>query len=691
MAAGLSVLPLLGQGLRFSCSPLGLFFAFLAIWVWPWATLFSLLYLKHSEYKPRFFCCWVLTLVGCLGSFLAADLFTLYVFFELMSLASWALVIHEEDSASLHAGNTYLYLSLAAGLAILGAAFLLQSSTGSSLWVPQVGVTPPGQPVLTAVALLLFSGFGVKSGLFPLHFWLPQAHPVAPAPASAILSGVLLKVGAYGMLRSVYLLAYWDFQHLPRLGLLLVVLAAITMLWGALRALGQDNAKRLLAFSSVSQLGFVSLAVGLAALLHHSSTLPYLAALYHCLNHTLAKSALFLTAGALMLCTGSLHLNTAAGMGRGCPQLLACAYLGSAAMAGIPGVSGYVSKTVLHHAIVTQIALAPPAWKGLELIFYLAGAGTVAYYLKFLLPWFKKAPRDKGIRLPQPSTLLWLPILVVAAGTLLAGLAPDLFLNRVVAPVILTLTGSEGRGQLAADLAHLHPWSFPDLQGGLITLSLGISLYAAYLYLPGRLAVSWKPPILTLLPRSTSFTPSRRIKDILTPIKTRISTWNPLTATKRHLMTWSKTLSAGKAAFDLKPTLPGEPLPTGTNISSDSLFAIGENLLLIICRGAALLDAGLNRGGAALAQLIVVFFRFSSRIDDTLDALNRRLATSIYTCFHQLGHLEKAPSTLTEKESPSSPDWGKRFLHLDLLNLDVAVLLLALVLLLTLLYFLLQA
>ncbi|BCV25356.1 complex I subunit 5 family protein [Gelria sp. Kuro-4] len=722
------VLPLLGEGLRFRSDALSLLFVLLTLWVGFWATLFSFPYLSHGHTRGRFYLCWLLTLAGCLGSFLAADLFTLYLFFELMSLASWALVVHEEDYAALKAGGTYLYLSLAGGLALLAAAFLLQASCGTTAW-QQLSLLPaPPEGILRPVASLLLAGFGLKAGVFPLHFWLPQAHPVAPAPASALLSGILLKVGAYGLLRTVSLLARWEFTALAPLGTLLALLAVFTMLLGAYEALQQQNAKRLLAFSSVSQLGYVVLGAALAALLAPAFPLVWAAALYHALNHALAKGALFLTAGSLGVLSGSLELSAAAGLGLRYRGLGAAVTLGAAAMAGLPGLSGYLSKTLLHHAVVAAPQAAGAVWGLLEPLFLLAGAGTVAYYLVFLTPWYQKS----GARPQRAAPLLWLPPLVLTLSALAAGALPGLFLPRLVVPAALVLMKAEEAHHLAAELEHFHPWSAADLKGAIFTVALGLLVYAAYArgLLPRRRTSPLSCPRLPLAALLKRL--GRSIRQALAPLaqagRSRAAAFlrplyapasklapgaaaralaalaarlapstapdshrsDPLAMLLRSFAALGSQLRAAEELADrsrahlVRRAVAGVPFP-----STDYFLSAAGGLLLVTCQVLNVLDDLLNELGAALGRGTLALFRSTARLDEALENLSTTLARSLHSFLRRLGHLEAPPRPAANADPPLTR-W-ERFLHLDLLNLDVAVLLLALLLILTLLYFLLTA
>ena len=191
-------------GLRWRVDFVGATFSVVVTLVWFLATVFARDYMAHEHHQTRFFAFWTFTLGGTVGVFVAGDLFSLFLFFEAMTFAAYVLVIHEQDRESMRAGNVYLYLSIAGGLALLGVIFLLQFVVGATGFEPALhlivakGISP------WLILVMLIGGFGVKAGMLPLHIWLPKAHPVAPAPASAVLSAIMIKTGAYGFLRLLY-------------------------------------------------------------------------------------------------------------------------------------------------------------------------------------------------------------------------------------------------------------------------------------------------------------------------------------------------------------------------------------------------------------------------------------------------------------------------------------------------------
>jgi len=410
-------------GLSFAADGFRLVWVLLVCFAFTMSGLMCPEYLSHSHAPARYQTATLLTLTGTLGVFLSAELFTFFVFFELMSLSSWLWVIHEETDGAKYAADTYLAVAVLGGLVMLMGIFTLWN-----LGVPMDFIdirfvwdhssVPQGMLYL-AGGLLLF-GFAAKAGLFPLHFWLPMAHPVAPAPSSALLSGVLTKCGVLGMLMLSVTLFRGDLLW----GEIILGLGTITMLLGALLAVCSVDLKRTLACSSVSQIGFISVGVGLMSLLGVENLLAERGTVLHMMNHTLIKLVLFLAAGVFAMNRGTLDLNRLRGAGRGNLPLMLCFLTGAYSVAGIPGGSGYLSKTMLHEAIVEYTHLAEHA-QGTMLIplhvvewtFLFSGGLTLAYMLKLFVTLFVMKPAETGkplhmnaattTALVVPSAVLW--------------------------------------------------------------------------------------------------------------------------------------------------------------------------------------------------------------------------------------------------------------------------------------------
>ncbi len=473
---------ILPGGPGFRVDGLSLILATTSALIWLAALLASVDYMRPDNRARRYYVCLLLTLTGVLGTFLAADFLTLILFFEMMTLASYFLVVHAGSRQSIRAGTLYLLLSLAGGLILVLGAAVLHHSIGTVSLSARLSTASYLAPTLLSI------GFAVKAGLVPLHVWLPEAHPVAPAPASAVLSGIMIKTGAYGILRSLLLLEPGAIAQ--NLGLLLMLLAGVSMLAGVGMALLQSNAKRMLAYHSVSQMGYVLMGVGAAAYLGAGDPLGFAGGIYHMVNHALFKSALFLAVGAVYIRTGELDMYRLGGLWRHMPLTTFLALIAALGIAGVPGLNGYASKTVLHHAL-HHAAYSAPVLSLVEWAFVITGAGTVCSFIKFMSFVFFGRPRshyrgEPGEGLPTLAGLGILALFII-----LLGARPGTFLASVIAP-------SYAYVSTAAVPASLNLFTPADLLGIGTCLGLGAVMFWAglrfglfHLHPPAWLSVGW--------------------------------------------------------------------------------------------------------------------------------------------------------------------------------------------------------
>ena len=303
-----------------------------------------------------------------------------------MSFASYVWVVQEQDREAVSAGKTYLAIAVFGGMALLMGLFLLYNVTGTLVIAElSAAISTAGKSTkLYIAAFCMLAGFGAKAGLFPLHVWLPRAHPVAPAPASALLSGVLTKTGVFGLLLiSANILIEYTLW-----GYTLLVLGAITMVLGAVLAVFSTNLKRTLACSSLSQIGFITVGVSMLVLLGEENGPAANGTVLYMLNHSLVKLVLFLSAGAIYAGAHTLDLNRLRGYGRNKPAIALPFLLGACSLAGIPGTAGYLSKTLVHESLVEYAAHGGALITVTEWLFLLSGGLTAAYMLKLFVTIF---------------------------------------------------------------------------------------------------------------------------------------------------------------------------------------------------------------------------------------------------------------------------------------------------------------
>ncbi len=321
------------------------------------AMLFSVRYMEQYTAKPKYLSLFLLMVAGMNGVVLSGDIFNLYVFLEIASIASYALVGFGCEHEELEASFKYMVLGSIASTFVLFGVALVYANTGTlNMAYIARAIQQMGMNVPLAFALSLFiAGFGLKAALVPFHAWLPDAHPSAPAPISAMLSGVLIKtLGVYALARLIFNL----FGVSVAIGWLLVALGLVSMIAGGFLAIGQWDFKRLLAYSSISQIGYVVLGIGLGALLLAQganpawASLAILGGLFHLANHAVYKSLLFLTSGSVEMATGTREMRKMGGLGDRMPVTRVACTVASASIAGVPPFPGFWSKLILVIAAV---------------------------------------------------------------------------------------------------------------------------------------------------------------------------------------------------------------------------------------------------------------------------------------------------------------------------------------------------
>ena len=345
------------------------------------AMLFSVRYMEQYTAKPKFLCLFLLMVAGMNGVVLSGDIFNLFVFLEIASIASYALVGFGCEAEELEASFKYMVLGSIGSLFVLFGVGLVYGNTGTlnMAYIAQAIEANGLKPGLSFALCLFIVGFGLKAALVPFHAWLPDAHPSAPAPISAMLSGVLIKtLGVYCLCRVVFNV----FGITVTLGWLLVALGIVSMVTGAFLAIGQWDIKRLMAYSSISQIGYVVLGIGLGGLIIARggrvawASLAILGGLFHLVNHAVYKSLLFLSSGSVEMTTDTRDMKQMGGLARTMPITRTTAGVGSLAIVGIPPFSGFWSKLILVIAAVQSHFY----WVGAIIVF--VSLCTLIMYLK---------------------------------------------------------------------------------------------------------------------------------------------------------------------------------------------------------------------------------------------------------------------------------------------------------------------
>ena len=450
----------------------------IAAFMWMMTTLFSMEYFACHGNSGRYCFFSLLTCGATMGVFLSDSLFTLFLFFEIMGLTSFVMVIQEETAAAGRAARTYLAIAVIGGLCALFGIFMIAAGTGNLSMdsLEQFRKATGGTWPLYLAGALLLAGFGAKAGMYPLHVWLPNAHPVAPAPASALLSGILTKTGVFGIL----MVTVTMFRHDRVWGMVLLAPGAVTMVLGAILAVFSIDLKRTLACSSMSQIGFILTGCSMQCLLGEENGLAVSGTVLHMVNHSMIKLVLFMAAGCIYMNLHKLDLNEIRGYGRNKPFLMLVFAMGAYGICGIPLWNGYVSKTLLHESIVEYMEMLGRQganvlpFQVLEWAFLMAGGLTAAYMIKlFAAIFLEKAPLgrdgdDRGKKYAGTAacfalggSALFLPLM---------GMAP-----RRIMDWMADISRSFFRG--AHVLHQVEYFSEANLRGACISISMGILVY----------------------------------------------------------------------------------------------------------------------------------------------------------------------------------------------------------------------
>ena len=413
------------------------------------ASLFALGYGCHEQSPQRVLPFYPGFLAGMALVLLAADAFTFLISWEFMSLSSWALVVaHHRERDNLYAGYVYLLMASFGTLALLLTFGLLAGPDGGYTFA-QIRAEHPTAALASLVLILAIIGAGSKAGLVPLHAWLPLAHPAAPSHVSALMSGVMTKVAVYGFVRIVFDLlgtpAWWW-------SMVVLVIAAVTCVMGILYALMQQDMKRLLAYSTVENIGIIFTGLGLAlAFKAHgmawAAALAMTAALLHVFNHSLLKSLLFFGSGAVLGATGERDMDRLGGLIHRMPQTAFIMLVGCIAISALPPLNGFVSEWLTFQAILLSPQL--PSW-GLKLLIpatgallALSAALTAACFVKFFGIVFLGRARSSAAEDAQETDRFSLAAMFfLAAFCLVVGILPGIFMDGL-APVVNKLVGQQ--------------------------------------------------------------------------------------------------------------------------------------------------------------------------------------------------------------------------------------------------------
>jgi len=483
--------PAIGFALRLHVDGLTALFLMLAALIAAPASFYSIAYMQHyraygvARYYPYF----LLFLAAMYGLLSTTDMMWFFlVFWQMMTLPGYALIRFENKKpGNIRAANKYLVMmQIACAATLIGAEILAGGGTsGSASAGPRyefdtVSANLPallhGQPVLATVAFALFLvGFGIKMGMWPFgQVWLPDAHPAAPSPVSAMLSGVMIKTGVYGLMRYFLWLVPASAQAefpLARWGLVVALLGTLSLFTGTMQALKQEQTKRLLAFHSIGQVGYILLGFGACLSLlpvagpdaAALAALAMVGALFHTLNHGVFKALLFLNAGSMLYATGTQDLNKMGGLLKRMPWTSATALVASLSISGVPLFNGFASKWTIYIATVggTKYAGYLAVFAAIAI---LTSALTLASFVKFFGASFLSRTsalvkeRAAGTGSLEVNGIMQVPQLLLAAICVLLGLLPAIAYGFIHA---VLMASPNGIGQVLgpATVSPAHLWT----------------------------------------------------------------------------------------------------------------------------------------------------------------------------------------------------------------------------------------
>ncbi len=417
-----TVLP--GIELKFRVDPLGLLFAITASFLWIITTVYNIGYMRslNEHAQTRYFSCFAIALSAAIGVAFSANLFTLYLFYEVLSIFTYPLVAHHEDDEAWEGGKKYLvYLMGFSKTCLLGAVVLTYMITGT-LDFQEGGIFTADMPAMlvTLTYILFIAGFA-KAAIMPFHNWLPSAM-VAPTPVSGLLHAVaVVKVGVFSVVRIMLSVFGVDTLDAFNLGIPTAFFVSFTIIMASIIALTKDDLKARLAYSTVSQLSYVILGV---ALLTPSGILG---GVLHITNHAFSKITLFFCAGSIFIASGFKKISQLDGIGRKMPFTMAAFTIGAFSMIGVPAAAGFTSKWYM------ALGSLEANESGILFILLLSTVLNAAYFLPIVFrAFFKELPAGEHYQnIKEAPGFVIVPIMIAAIISIIIGIYPDYFVSII--------------------------------------------------------------------------------------------------------------------------------------------------------------------------------------------------------------------------------------------------------------------
>ncbi len=400
--------------LSFRVDGLSITIALLSLIIWVAIFIYSLNYIKRD--LTRYYILLLLLLGSVLDTLLARDLVNFYIFLEIMTIVTYFLIIHNRDIVALKAGYKYLIMLIGGAFLILLSIIFAYQAVGN---YEMITITTCGNNI---VPIFFLAGCLLKAGAIPFHVWLPDAHPAAPSPISAFLSGIMIKVGIYGIIRVLFPFLTYNFA-LNNIGNLLSIIIVwvgiISMFIGVFLALLQSEVKKLLAYHSISQIGYILLGIGLG------TTIGLTGSVYHLINHAIFKGLLFLAMGAVIFRVGSQKLIDLGGLGKKMPVTTVTCIIAALSISGLPPFNGFASKMLLGKAVGEFNILY-------KYLLTFASAFTFASFFKLIKYTFFGAGGKSANKIVEVPMLMLIPMMILSLFCLILGLSAHQVTSRLV-------------------------------------------------------------------------------------------------------------------------------------------------------------------------------------------------------------------------------------------------------------------
>ena len=414
----------------------GKVFATIMGFVWAVAGAYSFEYMHHEKDHRRYYSLYLITLGVLMALCFAGSIVTFYMFYEAMTLLTFPLVMHSKKKAAVAAGIKYLIYSVIGASLVLLGVFILSPYVNTFAFtaggVLNMEAVAGNEGLVLTTVLLMLMGFGAKAGLFPLHGWLPTAHPAAPSPASAVLSGVITKAGVLGVIRLMYSYLGADFLSGSWVQTAYMCMTLLTVFTGSLLAYHEGHLKKRLAWSSVSQVSYVLF--GLSTM----NPVGFAGAVLHAIAHSFAKDTLFMSAGAIIMKTEKTQVADLRGIGKQMPVTMACFTVASLGLVGIPPCMGFISKWYLAQGSLAASGVNAALNVIGPVVLLISALLTAGYLFPIVIRGFITGNAGHGHGHDEPAEtftrndaplMMLIPLLVLAALSVIAGMFPGALID----------------------------------------------------------------------------------------------------------------------------------------------------------------------------------------------------------------------------------------------------------------------